>query len=348
MLGSGLSGPNGLALDPAGNLYEADWERGTITRITPSGVTSRYASGFKGCAGLAFERSGALLIAAYNGHTLERVPPGGGTPTTFVKSGLNRPVWPAVDSRGRIYLADYSNNRIARISADGQASTFVGMRAVNAIAVDSQDNLWVCTWGGTVAKMTPDGKVTPIASGLPTACGIAWSPNYLAIVTYGAQNRKTGRLLLMDFQGRSHQVATGLDRASSVIFDRQGNLYAANVGDRALRKYALTGARVLAVAPVVPPNTVFHTGPHIVTIGPGGVFTPSHVYVRPGASTRFVNRDTRAHTVTGFGGATSDSGPIPPGGSYTHGWRHPGTWTFHDRLTANAPVFTVTDVPTAR
>lgn len=45
----------------------------------------------------------------------------------------------------------------------------------------------------------------------------------------------------------------------------------------------------------------------------GGVFSPDHLGVRPGARTRFVNRDSVPHTVTGFGGATSNSGPLSSG-----------------------------------
>jgi hypothetical protein len=168
-------------------------------------------------------------------------------------------------------------------------------------------------------------------------------------------------------------VASGLDRASSTIFDGNGNLYVADVGDLALRKYALGGAVTTptptpvpkpAATPMptptpikpaptptpkppigVPPGTVFVTGRNVVTIGPGGVYTPSHVFVRPGASTQFINKDTKPHSVTGFGGATSNSGPLPPGGSYVHTWIHPGTWTFHDVLTPNPPTFFLTDIP---
>ena len=105
----------------------------------------------------------------------------------------------------------------------------------------------------------------------------------------------------------------------------------------------------LLAAPIAPPpGTVFETGVHMVTIGPGGVFTPSRVWVRPGATTRFVNADTRPHTVYGFGGATSRSGILAPGDTYSHHWRHPGTWTFHCSLTPNAPTFYLTDIPAGR
>lgn len=94
-----------------------------------------------------------------------------------------------------------------------------------------------------------------------------------------------------------------------------------------------------------PEGTVFLTGDMEVIIGPGARFTPSHVYLRPGATTTFVNRDTVPHTLAGFGGATDSSGTIPPGGRYTKSWGHPGTWTFRDPGVPGSGVFTVTDVP---
>lgn len=94
-----------------------------------------------------------------------------------------------------------------------------------------------------------------------------------------------------------------------------------------------------------PQGTLFLTGNIEVAIGPGATFMPSRVYLRPGATTTFVNRDSVAHTVSGFNGATDSSGAIPPGGRYTKSWAHPGTWTFHDPGVSGSGVFTVTDVP---
>ncbi|HEY9898933.1 MAG TPA: hypothetical protein V6D00_07100 [Pantanalinema sp.] len=239
VVGSGMSGPNGLAIDAGGNLYESDYYRGTVTRVTPSGETSPYASGFSGPAGLAFMPDGSLLVACYESHQLARIQPGGGAHRPLAASGLQNPVWPAVDGRGRIFLADYNNNRIARVAEDGSLSTFASVPGVNAIAVDSQDALWVTTWSGEVVRLSPDGSRMNVASGIGSACGIAWSPSYLAVVTYGGENSRNGSLLLVDFSGRTYPVASPLDRASSVLFDREGNLYTANIGDTGLRKFAL-------------------------------------------------------------------------------------------------------------
>lgn len=238
-LGSGMSGPNGLAIDGADNLYEADYFRGTITRVTPSGQVSTYVGGLTTPAGPAFDPSGHMYVAEYDAGVLAKVPPGGGSFAPFATSGLHHPVWPAVDSHGTIYLADYDDGRIAKVAPDGSVSTFVNLGSVNAISIDDQDNLWACTWGGMVAKITPSGQMTTITSGLGTADGIAWSSGYLALVEYGGETSRNGQLMLVGFSGQTYPVASGLDRSSSVIFDSQGNIYTADVGDTALRKYSL-------------------------------------------------------------------------------------------------------------
>jgi hypothetical protein len=238
-LGSGLAGPNGLALDEAGNLYEADYYRGTVTQVAPSGATRTWAGGFSGPAGLAFDPAGNLLVACYETHTLERIPPGGGSKSVWISSGLRHPVWPAVDHRGTLYLADYDNNRIARVAPDGSLSTFVSIPGVNSIAVAPDDTLWVTTWGGTVDRVTPSGGRSTLATGLYSADGIAWSPSYLAVVQYGGEHSSDGRLVLVDYAGRAYPVQDRLDKSSSVIFDRSGTVYTADCGDTALRMYRL-------------------------------------------------------------------------------------------------------------
>lgn len=238
-LGSGMSGPNGLAIDSADTLYESDYYRGTVTRVTQAGQVSNYASGFSGPAGLAFDYAGNLYCAEYENHQLSRIPPGGGSRQPFVTQGLRNPVWPAIDSKGTLYLADYNNNRIAIVRPDGSTTTFASIPGVNSIAIDPQDQLWITTWGGTVARVSPSGQQTTLATGLYSACGIAWSSSFVAVVTYGGESSRDGTLVLVDMQGRTHPVASGLDKASSVIFDSQGSVYTANCGDTALRKYSL-------------------------------------------------------------------------------------------------------------
>src|SRR2546426_4088290 len=59
--GSGISGPNGFAVDKHGNLYVANEGSGngtTVSVVTPGGVASTFATGFNGPDGLAFDTAG--------------------------------------------------------------------------------------------------------------------------------------------------------------------------------------------------------------------------------------------------------------------------------------------------
>ena len=73
---SGLSEPSALAFDSAGNLYVANdgdysgGPNGTITKISPTGAASTFATGFSDAEGLAFDVSGNLYVAENFGRLL--------------------------------------------------------------------------------------------------------------------------------------------------------------------------------------------------------------------------------------------------------------------------------------
>jgi plastocyanin len=64
------------------------------------------------------------------------------------------------------------------------------------------------------------------------------------------------------------------------------------------------------------------------TIESGG-FTPSQITVPTGASVTWTNGDSVAHTVVA-GDPAFDSGPIPPGGTFSQMFPSAGTFTYHD------------------
>ena len=82
-LPSGLSDPDGLAFDSAGNLFVAEFGEinggpgtGRIYKFTPDGVRTTFASGLFEPQGLAFDRAGNLFVAA------------GGTVSKFTPTGV--------------------------------------------------------------------------------------------------------------------------------------------------------------------------------------------------------------------------------------------------------------------
>ena len=151
-----LYGPDGLAVDGAGNLYVADYANHRVRRIDPEGVITTIAGtgerGFGGDGGpateaqlnnprgLAVDGSGNLYVGDYYNHRIRRIDPDG-VITTIAGTGdqgfggdggpateaqLNFPTGLAVDGSGNLYVADQTNHRIRRIDPDGVITTFAG------------------------------------------------------------------------------------------------------------------------------------------------------------------------------------------------------------------------------
>jgi len=88
-----LDYPRGLVLDGAGNLYFADAYNHRVRKITPAGIITTVAG--TGTAG-------------YNGD---------GLPATSAR--LYQPMDLALDAQGNLYVADFGNDRIRRITPSG-------------------------------------------------------------------------------------------------------------------------------------------------------------------------------------------------------------------------------------
>jgi len=143
--------PNGIALDAKGVAWVADTNNHAIRRVAPDGTVSTLAgageSGFaegNGKAarfarptGLAVDAKGNVYVADRNNHRVRKVAPDG-TVSTFAggASGyadgkgsaakFNAPNDVAVDAKGRVWVADYSNRRVRRIDLDGTVTTVAG------------------------------------------------------------------------------------------------------------------------------------------------------------------------------------------------------------------------------
>lgn len=147
--------PRGIALGSDGNIYIADSNNNTIRKVTAAGVVSTFA-GTKQT-------------------TYSDLVDGVGANARF-----DSPRGMAVDASGTLYVADYQNHAIRKITTDGSVTTLAGdyrnfgsrdgtgtaarFFYPYAVAVDSFGNVYVADEGNDlIRKITPDGVVTTLA-----------------------------------------------------------------------------------------------------------------------------------------------------------------------------------------
>lgn len=198
-------GPYGVAADVHGNLHVADFENNLIRKVTPAGVVSTTAgSGASGSAdgigaaatfhrpaGAAVDGSGNIYVADFENHLIRKITPTGDV-TTLAGSGVagsadgtgasasfNAPLAVALDLQGNVYVSDFRNHRIRKITPTGAVTTLAGsgemgaddgtglaasFRYVGGLAVDGTGNVFVAdTENHLIRKITSTGVVTTLA-----------------------------------------------------------------------------------------------------------------------------------------------------------------------------------------
>ncbi len=209
-----FSNPNGLTIDATGNVYVADQQNNAIRKITSAGVvttlsgngtsgrTNTSAIGvsalYNGPTGVAVDAAGAAVyVADYGNNEIRKIITAAGTTngTVTVLAGsatgltgkadgtgtaafFNGPAGVAVDATGNVYVADFNNNLIRKITAAGVVTTLAGSTASKAngtgtaasfngprgVAVDVAGNVYVADANNNlIRKITPAGVVTTLA-----------------------------------------------------------------------------------------------------------------------------------------------------------------------------------------
>jgi DNA-binding beta-propeller fold protein YncE len=315
----GSSGPNSsarfnsphfVASDGAGNIYVSDELNNVIRRIAVGGAVTTFAgtAGVTGAAngtgaaasfnspyGMVFDSHGNLYVADLGNNTIRMITPAGIVSTlagtagaigsadgTGAGASFNSPFGLAIDASDTLYVADYGNNTVRKITTPGGAvTTFVGTPGVTG-SVDgtgaaaqfwgplglsvnlATGNAYLADrFNDTIRMITPTGVVTTIAG----------SPGQADFVD------GTGAAAHFDWP-----ATTAIDAAT-------GNIYVADYLHNAIRLISSGNVVTTVVGQQNPASTV--------TLGslPGALSGPSSIAIVDGPALELIICDALENSV---------------------------------------------------
>jgi uncharacterized protein (TIGR03437 family) len=207
-----LASPNAVAVDGSGNLFIADYNNNRVRKVSTTGIITTVAgngtAGFSGDGGpatgaqiwgpdgVAVDASGNIFIADFNNKRIRKVAANGiittvagtGTPGFSGDGGpatsasMAGPYGVAVDGQGNLFISDFANGRVRKVSSKGIITTVAGggrpssccgdngpatsaaLGGPVAVAVDGSGNLFIADpILGRVRKVSTDGIITTVA-----------------------------------------------------------------------------------------------------------------------------------------------------------------------------------------
>jgi DNA-binding beta-propeller fold protein YncE len=236
----GLSGPSGVAVDVAGNVYIADTTNNLIEKWTATNntLTTLVPSGLAHPAGVAVDIAGNIYIADTGNGAVKEWIAASNTVTTLVSSGLSSPAGVAVDVAGNVYIADTGNSAIKKWSmTNGAVATLAssGLSNPAGVAVDIAGNVYIADTGNNAIKkwIAANGTMTNLlSSGLSNPAGVAVDGSGNVCIA------DTGNSAIKKWITASNTVislvSSGLFHPAGVAIDGTGNVYIADTDDNAV------------------------------------------------------------------------------------------------------------------
>jgi len=173
---TGLSNPQGVAVDGNGNVFIADATDGALFEWT-SGTLNTVATLLFAPSSLAVDSSGNVYIGE-NGRVDEWIA-STSTVTPVVTTGLNGACSVAVDGNGNVYIASYGDSTVKEwVKSSNTVNTLIplGLTSPLGIASDSSGNLYISDSGDGALKerlASSNTLTTLVSSGLSFPSGVA-------------------------------------------------------------------------------------------------------------------------------------------------------------------------------
>ncbi|MEW5677426.1 T9SS type A sorting domain-containing protein [Flavobacterium enshiense] len=258
--------PDGAIVDSQGNIFITDQSNHLIRKITPAGVVSTFAGSTAG-----FLDGSGLSAKFYY------------------------PAAMTIDAQDNLYIADWNNHKIRKITPDGTVTTYAGstsgyldgnaatakFNGPTGLGIDSSGNLYVADYSNNrIRKIDTLGQVTTVAgsgtAGLADGNGSSASFNHPAVVAVTSEailyvtdegNHKIRRISplgeVTTFAGTGiigaadgNASTSSFKNPTGIAIASDNALYIADYGNHKIRKIKTYGYTII---PDLPDGLSFNT-----------------------------------------------------------------------------------------
>jgi sugar lactone lactonase YvrE len=249
--GFSFSNGGGISVDPAGNIFVANYGAGSVQKLTLSnGVYSApvsIATGLSYPDGVSVDPAGNAIVSCNGSASIVKIPYSNGAygaPVTIATGISGTNVY--VDGSGNIYVPQTNASTIAKI-APGSNGTYKAAVAIGSgfndpqgVKTDVAGNVYVADYGNAAVKKIPYsngvyGAPVAIGSGFTGPNGVA--PDSLGNVYVADSDNEVKKIPYSNgVYGTPISVGSGISNTGDVLVDQIGNVYEMDEGTNSVRE----------------------------------------------------------------------------------------------------------------
>jgi len=273
--------PDGIAIDGADNLYVSDYSNNAIRKITPSGQVSTFYSSLDtfGPGGLCFDNSDNLIVAAQDASQVIKISPAGvatvvaGSLAGYVNGPVastqfDTPTDVKVDDTGNIYVVDFNNNAVRRITPAGTVSTIAGSD-ISGNTPGYADGV------GTAAVFNNPAGIILGSGGMIYVTDV-YNNDIRQIMPDGTVSLLAGTASQVPGDSDGVGTAAGFNQPVYLYNDGSGTAYVSELAANRIRKLTLTG---YTLSGNLPAALIFDPTTGIISGTVSDPFTPQTVTI---------------------------------------------------------------------
>lgn len=138
--GGGLSTPKGVAVDPSGSVWVANYGNSSVSEFSNTGAALSGSNGYTAGSpnlpvAIALDPSGNAWVVNSGNSTVTKLGSNGQTGTVYSGGSLSSPKSVAVDGSGNAWIANGGSANVTRISAGGSVASYPGTSGTSSSAI---------------------------------------------------------------------------------------------------------------------------------------------------------------------------------------------------------------------